>query len=226
MYLREFKTKLSPEMTEICINIVDSERKLIGTLHPFGLSLLSDAAVVQSLCEWRSKNKKMFPTQMVPTVDTTKRFLEKVILDSDSILFGIYDTEKNLIGHIGLMQRSGDCFELAHLIRGVNSGNPKIVFYTEAALLNWCFELFNPEVIEVELMSYNWIVMLLHNELGFEVSFTSPLFKVTEGDGVLHRVVSADEANVKYGISHLTLFKNDFYKKAAWFSTPNSPVKN
>ncbi len=200
-----------------CINIEDRSHAIIGSMRPFTSQILSDESITSSMTEWRFANKKMFPTQVTPSKESTVQFLSKIIEDDASVLFGIFDRGGNFVGHIGLMQRSEDVCELAHLIRGINAGESKLIMYAEASLLNWCFQMVGASSITVELMSYNWIVMLLHNELGFTLTHTSPLLKVVEGDAIYHRNVSQDDANVKYGIAHLRLDRDEFYKKAIWF---------
>jgi hypothetical protein len=102
-------------------------------------------------------------------------------------------------------------------MRGISTGKSKLIMHAEASLLNWCFQKLGVSSITVELMSYNWIVMLLHNELGFVLTHTSPLLKVIEGDSIYHSNVGQEESNVKYGIAHLRLDRDEFYSKATWF---------
>ena len=202
---------------EQIIEITDSSKEIVGLLVPFSSHSLSDDSIINSMTAWRLANKKMFPTQVTPNAGSTIQFLSRIIEDGNSTLFGIYDNSKTFVGHIGLIQRTEDTIELAHLIRGINSGDPKLIINAEASLLNWCFQHLEVESIIVELMSYNWIVMLLHNELGFSLIRTSSLKKIIENDGIYHEVVSQEDSNVKYGIAHLELTKKDFYIKAPWF---------
>ncbi len=217
MSLSNLKKICSTFSEEQCINIEDRSRAIIGSMFPFSSRILCDDSIVSSMTEWRFANKKMFPTQVMPTKESTVQFLSKIIEDDTSVLFGIFDKNGNFVGHIGLIQRSEDVCELAHLIRGINTGESKLIMHAEASLLNWCFRQLGASSITVELMSYNWIVMLLHNELGFALTHTSPLLKVVEGDAVYHRNVSQEDSNVKYGIAHLRLGRDEFYSKATWF---------
>jgi len=199
------------------IEITGSSKEIFGRLVPFSPHSLSDDSIINSMTAWRLTNKKMFPTQVIPNADSTIQFLSRIIEDCNSALFGIFDNSNTFVGHIGLIQRSEDTIELAHLIRGINSGDPKLIINAEASLLNWCFQNLGVKSVIVELMSYNWIVMLLHKELGFSLIRTSSLKKIDKIDGVFHEVVNKENSNVKYGIAHLELTKEDFYIKAPWF---------
>ena len=208
------QTSISKEQR---IEIMDSSREIVGLLMPFSSHSLSDNSIINSLTAWRLANKKMFPTQVNPSASSTIQFLSKIIEDSNSVLFGIFNNSKEFIGHIGLIQRSKNIFELTHLVRGVNTGDSKLIMNAEASLLNWCFQNTGANSVIVELMSYNWIVMLLHNELGFFVKCTSPLLKTIENDGIYHKIVKQEDSNVKYGIAHLELKRENFYSKVPWF---------
>lgn len=217
MLLSDLKKKRNTFAGEQSINIEDNSRAIIGSMLPFSSQVLYDDSIVSSMTEWRLANKKMFPTQVTPSKESTVHFLSKIIEDDGSVLFGIYDLTGNFVGHIGLLQRSNDVCELAHLMRGISTGKSKLIMHAEASLLNWCFQKLGVSSITVELMSYNWIVMLLHNELGFVLTHTSPLLKVIEGDYIYHSNVGQEESNVKYGIAHLRLDRDEFYSKATWF---------
>lgn len=161
----------------------------------------------------------MFPTQTSATCESTLSYLKKSSIDNENgILFGIFNNNNNFIGHIGIVDIKEGQFELAHLIRGVNAGDPKLIFYAEINLVDWCFSKLGGNHAVVEVMSYNWIVSMMHKEIGFEILNCHPLNKIENEFGIIHKIVSNEEANVKYSIVKMVLNRSKFYECVPWIS--------
>jgi len=71
-------------------------------------------------------------------------------------------------------------------------------------------------LVDLHVLSYNWMVTSLHEEVGFKV-LEQILLNNQERDGFLfHDIVSLEESNVKYSYTKMLLIKDDFYKLATW----------
>lgn len=216
--IAKLKTAGFLQAIENAITIRNNEQAVIGRLIPIGQWIENDNDKINSICRWRNSSNKMFPTQMEATYESTLDYINKTSITNEyGILFGIFDVNDVFIGHIGITNIINYKFELAHLIRGINNGDPKLVFFSEVSLLDWCFRELRCNISVVEIMSYNWIVSMLHKDIGFEISACYPLKRIEHKSGdVTHQVVEPNEANVKYSIVKMQLDKNNFYKQVDW----------
>jgi len=102
--------------------------------------ILSDADGVALLAKWRDENSEAFPAQFKVTLDGTKIWCQKALLDKqERILFWVIDSTNKKIGHIGLfrMNDSGDQIEIDNIVRGEKSKDKKIIQLAIEAMLNW-----------------------------------------------------------------------------------------
>lgn len=205
---------------EAAIIVKNNEQIAIGKLIPIGQWIEDEIDQINKICSWRNTSNKMFPTQIEATCESTLGYIKKASIANEyGILFGIFDVNDIFVGHIGVTDVKDNQFELAHLIRGLSDGDPKLVYYSEIALIDWCFREFNSDTCVVEVMSYNWIVSMMHKDIGFEILTCYPLKRIEHSTGgVTHQVVQPEEANVKYSIVKMGLDKNIFYKRASWTS--------
>jgi RimJ/RimL family protein N-acetyltransferase len=134
-----------------------------------------------------------------------------MVKDSDSILFLIEDEEQSVIGHIGAINISKTEFELAHLMRGEMTKKTDIVFYAEKALIKWCFSELRVMAAKIEVMTYNFGALSIHERIGFKLARKVPIRKIIDKNGIRHIVCKESEANVKYQIVQYRLDADSFY---------------
>ena len=199
------------------INVHNEKGDLLGRLVPVGKWILKEFQTIEMIRQWRQKAMRMFLTQFESTFIGTYDYLDNLVIGQEGqLLFMLYDREDSLIGHIGVANIKGETAELDNLIRGVEGGDPRLIYFSELALLNWCFKHLGIKQCGVRVLSYNWLVISLHEEVGYIFVENEPLMKI-ERDGVtLHDVVAPLKSNVDYGITKLVLAKADFYKKNNW----------
>jgi hypothetical protein len=189
----------------------------LGKLVPVGLWIADDIEKIRLICAWRQRNMRMFLTQFESTFDRTLAYLKNLSIARDGcILFLIYDISDRLVGHIGIANVDGNSGELDNLMRGVDGGDPRLVYFSEIALLDWCFKTLGINQSEVRFLSYNWLVLSLHEEVGYSFISNSPLKKYEKDSVIFHDVVPESELNVNYSSIKMLLKKDDFYKNAYW----------
>lgn len=208
------------EALSIAVPIINLEQEKIGSLVPVGNWILSDKSKIEDIRDWRQKAMKMFLSQFESTYERTLGYLTNLsIAQENRILFLIYDASDRFVGHIGMADIDTDSGELDNLMRGVAGGDPRLVYFSELTLLNWCFTHLNLSSSDVRVISYNWMVISLHEEVGFKISEQIPLRK-REQDGVTsHDYADPASANVKYSCTRMVLKKSDFYNKASWLKS-------
>lgn len=119
---------------------------------------------------------------------------------------------------MGIADVDGNSGELDNLMRGVEGGDPRLVYFSEIALLDWCFKNLGINQSDVRVISYNWLVISLHKEVGYSLVSNSPLKKYEKDSVIFHDVVAESDSNVKYGSTKMLLKKDVFYKNAYWLS--------
>jgi hypothetical protein len=189
----------------------------IGKLVPVGPFIVDDIEKIELIRAWRRKTMRMFFTQFESTFDRTLGYLKNLsIAQEGRIFFLIYDISDRLVGHIGIADVDGNSGELDNLMRGVDGGDPRLVYYSEIALLDWCFKSLGINQSDVRILSYNWLVLSLHEEVGYSFVSNSPLKKYEKNSVIFHDIVSKIESNVQYGCTKMLLKKDDFYNNAYW----------
>ena len=199
------------------IYVYSEEGFRLGKLVPVGKWILNELETIELIRTWRQKTMRMFLTQFESTFDGTYSYLDNLVIGQEArILFMLYDGEDRMIGHIGMAYVNGETGELDNLMRGIEGGDPRLVYFSELALLDWCFKDLGIKQCDVRVLSYNWQVITLHEEVGYVFVDNEPLKKYEKNGVIFHDVVNLLESNVKYGSTKLVLTKSDFYKKNDW----------
>ena len=113
------------------LSIFDSKKNEIGKLVPIGNWIVTDKKKIENLSTWRQKNMKFFFSQFISSYKRTLWYIKNFSIEKNNrIFFLIYDDKNELIGHIGLADIEKNFGVLDNLIRGVDKGNPKLIFYS------------------------------------------------------------------------------------------------
>lgn len=214
IFISNLKKRSLEEALSVGIDILDEAGIVCGKLVPVGEWILADSEKIELIKSWRKNAMRMFFAQFESTFDSAFKYLKNFSIDlKDRILFLIYDKKHNFIGHVGLSNIGERSAELDNLMRGVSGGDPRLVFNSEICLLKWCFENFHVNKIIAKVISYNWLVMDLHKEVGFSVKEVQSLRKINLDGMINHQVVDEAEANVKYSAVTMEISINKFFYK-------------
>jgi hypothetical protein len=199
------------------ISVLDKEQKVIGFLVPVGEWILSDEEKIAQIQLWRQRTMRMFLTQFESTFEKTFGYLKNLsIAQEGRVFFLLYDDKHRFVGHIGIAGVDGSIGELDNLVRGVDGGHPRLVYFAEVTLLHWCFQNLGIAESDVRVISYNWLVLALHEEVGYQHVENIPLKKITKEGVVFHEPTNKDESNVKYSCTKMLLKKDVFYEINDW----------
>ncbi len=204
-FIDVLKKDIFKDAVGVRLPILNDVGIVIGYLIPVGNWILESNELLAKISSWRNKFSRMFPTQNVVTIEGTKKYLGHLIKSSDAILFLIQDGVENIIGHIGIVNFNKKKCELAHLMRGENTKDTEIIYYAECALIGWASEFLNVELICIEVMSYNFGAISLHERVGFKSIKRLPIKKIITSDGIEHKVCLKEESNVNYSIANYEL---------------------
>ena len=186
---------------------IEADGAVIGSLVPIGPWILSDTHHIDLICQWRQAAMKMFLAQFESTPERTRQYLEqRSVGEPDRILFFIHDADGRCVGHGGFSGIGAETAELDNLMRGVSGGHPVLIQHAERTLLAWLFANMGCSDITARVLSYNWLVVELHERLGFRRRASLPLRKTThEGGLTLLEPCDADQANVRHTCLELVL---------------------
>lgn len=207
------------EANKKSIGVYDPQGVKVGKLVPVGEWILKNPEIIESICLWRQKAMRMFLTQFNSTFERTEGYLKNIAIPHEGrLFFMLHDQNDRLIGHMGISGVDGHSGELDNLMRGVNGGDPRLIYLAEIALLDWCFRNLEIMHSDVRVISYNWLVISLHEDVGYVFVENFPLKKFSKEDITFHEEVSPGDSNVSYSSTKLRLEKSNFYKKANWLT--------
>ena len=199
------------------ITIKNQDAENVGELICVDRVLASDVSVVRDLTEWRKRFMKFFLTQFEATPERTKSWLEKVVLPSDDRLFFLICLPNgDAIGNFGICNLRPTSGELDNLIRGKNGGGPNLIFLSELAILSWMFGDLEYEKANLHVFSNNRPTIKLHTSVGFEISNSTPLSRLTSDESIEYLQNSEKGEPVKFNYLELTLKRESFLKLHPW----------
>jgi hypothetical protein len=199
------------------ILVSDKEQNFVGYLVPVGEWILSDEQKIELIRSWRQRAMRMFLTQFESTFVKTLGYLKNLSIEqSGRIFFLLYDDSDRFVGHMGIADVDGSKGELDNVMRGLDGGHPRLIYFAEVALLNWCFKNLGISESDVRMLSYNWFVIALHEEVGYKFVENISLKKIFKDGIVFHDVTSPEDSNVKYGCTKMLLNKETFYNLNDW----------
>jgi len=199
---------------EKSLPIYNNENMKLGVLVPVGPWILDHPDKIESICAWRQNAMKMFLAQFESTYERSINYLKNLsIAQEDRIFFLIFDDRERFIGHIGLSNIDGTQGELDNLMRGVPGGNPRIIFFSELALLSWAFNELGLEESNLRVLSINWTVIGLHESVGYSIKNRFYLMKTEQNGIISHNVISNNVGNVPYQCIEMRITKDTFFQR-------------
>ena len=215
--ISSMKRSTFSEALQLSIDVFDKSKNAVGKLVPVGDWILDDKDKIELIRSWRQRTMRMFLTQFESTYEKTYGYLKNLsIAQEGRIFFLIYDADNRFIGHMGIADVNGNTGELDNLMRGVEGGDPRLVYFAEIALLDWCIKNLGIKESDVRVLSYNWLVTSLHEEVGYVHKEKIPLKKNSKDGVTFHDVVGESESNVKYSCVRMFLRKEVFYETNSW----------
>ena len=194
------------------IEIFDNSNNKIGYLIPIGNWILQEKEIIEQIMTWRKRSMRMFLTQFDATYGRTLNYLKDLaIAKEDRLLFLIYTNTNKLVGHIGIANITKDKTELDNLIRGDSGGHPRLMYFSEITLLDWCFNTLNTKENNLHILSFNSILIETHTQIGYRI-VNEYFLKKEKNNGIIsHTKVNKKSSNVNYKIMEMLLNKKDFY---------------
>lgn len=224
LIIKELKCSSFADADSKALAIRNTQGHVIGKLIPVGDWIISDKEKIEIIAEWRQKAMGMFLTQFQSSYERTLNYLRTLSINQeDRILFLIYNENNDFIGHIGIANLRNNGFELDNLVRGIAGSNPRLIYFAELSLLDWCFKTLKLLFSDARVLSYNWLAIALHEELGYVITERIPLLKSEKGAVIFHSITDPKNSNVNYNCTKMFLHRDVFFeKRASSLTTPAS----
>jgi hypothetical protein len=215
-HLQSYKNNVNPE-ARFSIPIADDDGKRIGALVCLDRELASHAEIIGKLTQWRSRTMRYFLTQFVATNERTLSWVNRTVLPaSDRILFLLYCAQGDLVGNSGVCNLRPGYGELDNLIRGERGGDPKLVYYSEIALLSWLYGVLGCQKVGLHVFADNRRTIALHSSVGFAVVRTHKLSVTENRDGKTYLVNSPSGQPAAFAYLEMELAKASFLSAHPW----------
>ncbi len=161
-------------------------------LRPLTTTTLQNTEEIEWLAHWRDAVQWTFPAQFTITIDGTRRWLERAVLENiDRILFWIevcapHTSIWRTVGHAGLFlhgENSAIC-EIDNVLRGVPDIAPGIMAMAMQALLAWKFTQLGFQESYLRVFSDNMRAIDFYRRIGYREIQRVPLQKIEESQGI------------------------------------------
>ena len=163
-------------------------RKVVGRLEPVCWADCDRPETAMLLAKWREKANPFFPSQFPVTLEGTRRWLIKGVLEApDRILFWVKTAQGRPVGHVGLFRFDFDqkSTEVDNIVRGEEGVMPGAMQAAVDALLGWTFTGLGVQATTLRVMSDNERAIKLYRRLGYQEIGRVPLKREEQG-AVVH----------------------------------------
>jgi hypothetical protein len=196
------------------IHITAPDQGIIGRLSPVTWASAADPKVIELLTRWRRKYMGFFMSQFEAVEAQTRRWIENATLVDDArILFLVCEKEKP-IGNFGVACLTEDSGKLDNLIRGEHVTTPRLMFYSEIAMVNWLYTDLGLTNVYLYVFTHNDRTIRLHESVGFSVEKVFGLTRVSTPDLVRYECNFETLWDGKeFGLAKMTIDKKAFYER-------------
>lgn len=155
-------------------------------LIPITRDCQNDDGIVALFSKWRKKHEKWFPAQFPVTVERTRVWLGKRVIDEPDRLLFLIEARGTYIGHVGLYRfnfKRRRC-DIDNIVRG-RPGVPGLMEHAVIRMMAWGRKYLGLVGYTLQTTSDNEKAIRLYKRLGFVVVAQTPLVyrKTKEGGG-------------------------------------------
>jgi len=189
--MKKFKHTILP--------VYDAKGNCVAEMRSVNMADCENDELIMKLNRWRSKARESFFTQFEPELEKTRSWMiEQVVQRSDRVMF-LISSNDNVVGYCGLVNI---CFEsgaaeLDGILRGHDAdAKPNIMYWSEKALIKWCFEFLTIERLYAKIFAHNFPSISLFARLGLHKKAMEHMRRIDSG-GVVRFERTDDPAGAK-----------------------------
>lgn len=195
--------------------IFDRDECVAG-LDPVTWQDVDDADSIERLARWREAAQNSFPAIFPVTLEGTRRWLIKQVLElPDRLLFWVKSSDGEKIGHAGIYRIDFDeaSLELDNVVRGVPRVMRGAMYSSVQAIMSWVFGTLQMQDVFLRVFSDNVRAIQLYEHCGFRETMRMPMRREEE-NGVVRWI----EADANYRKSVARYFVTMHLPRTAWQS--------
>lgn len=181
------------------------------------LKLVEDSEeTIQLITKWRKVHRHMYVSNFRMSEERTRRWVQKRLVDGQSILFIIYlDGVK--VGNIGTDEynEKENSAELDNMLKDPSCQEKGLMTIVEKVYLKWMFDNLKLSKIRGRLFTDNFRMLNVHLACGWKIIDVCPLQKEVSDDGWAWKEIklkSEDEFGERY-FHLIELTRQDLMKK-------------
>jgi hypothetical protein len=194
-----------------------------GFLNKISEGMTRDQTLLELMSQWRNENARYFLDQSTSTPETTKAYLQNVFKKPDHTLYLLHTEGKVVVGHLGYFKISNELVELDNLVRSKHSLPTDFISMAERALILEIFKLQDIENIQLKVLARNILAKRIHISLGFELTESKEMIRVTNSHGRSSLIARSEQGNVDEILQTLALSKSKWTLTAQEKGTENQP---
>lgn len=168
-----------------------------GYLVPLCELHADDDETISLLAKWRDANQTAYPTRFAVTLEGTKTWLKKAVLENDArVLFLVLDRYGRPVGHAGFAGCDNDAgnLELDNIVRGENR-SPGIMGEAISKLIRWVEAEAKPNSLFLRVFADNDHAISFYEKLGFQNTSTIALRRHESNGRVDFLELEADDSD-------------------------------
>ena len=149
----------------------------VARLVPLGPWVLDRPELIEQFAQWRKNNQHAYPTIFNVTLEGTRRWTQaRVIDDAERLLFGIFDWQDRMMGHIGLATFDWDAgdVEIDNVMRG-DSIHKGLMTVATDRLVEFAYRQFGMQSVSLKVFGDNHRALQLYLRCGFRAVESIPM---------------------------------------------------
>ena len=176
--------KLAPAANGNWLAIFDRDEWMAG-LDPITWHDVDAPDSIRLLAEWREAAQNSFPAIFPVTLEGTRRWLIRQVLEvPDRLLFWVQGAQGQKIGHVGVnrIDFAARNLELDNIVRGVPRVLRGAMYSSVQTVLNWVFVTLDMHDVFVRSFSHNARAIRLYEHCGFRETMRMPMRRVEDNN--------------------------------------------
>ena len=192
---------------EIIFECQDGQK---GFLNRINERTIHDETLLELMSQWRNENMKYFLNQSISTPETTNSYLQNVFKNTNHTMYLLHTEGKVVVGHLGYFKVNRELVELDNLVRSKDPLPTDFIRMAERALILEIFKLEHIGSIQLKVLARNVLAKRIHFSLGFELTESEEMIRVTNPHGGSSLIARAQQGKVDDILQTRTLSKSQW----------------